>query len=566
MTWFLYKRYVASQDENLVVQYRNGLVEHLAGPRQLFFSSWRHESIKVAPICRATATKDQICVVTHIDGRVERIAGPCTMVKDPEQHADIRVEDIRRYVADPSEYVMALHRDGRKELHNGPTEVIFDPDQHESVEVCKMKRSIADPGQYLKVQFLDGRVQHVSGPNELCLNPFEHASISTMDAVRLAANEAVVVYRGHDPNAHVVALEKGASAGAADTPLAVQAGATRVDRRVVHGPAVFMPEANEWLHKFSWHGSIQNGRGSKTGSPGDTKVPHALNFNVLRCMPDQIYYTVRDVRTSDDAHLQVHLMIFYELCDIELMLDNTNDLIGDILSASSADTTTFAAGLTYEAFLQDTAKLSEMESFPILKAKLRQIGTKLIKVVYRGYSTSPQLQKMHDEAIARRTKLRLDSDAAREEQSKLAMELRCRQERAQRQQELEQRDAKHKLEMDALVKEQRRAQAAADQAEDLRLAADRASVELEQLRARHEEELRRERELAKARNERVHDANAEELLKLAGMVKLGVDVTKYLCALATLKPDSHLRIDSAAVGDDGKPLPPNVHVEVARGR
>jgi hypothetical protein len=56
------------------------------------------------------------------------------------------------------------------------------------------------------------------------------------------------------------------------------------------------------------------------------QVPHALNFTVIRCMPDQLYLTVRDVRTVDDASLTVHLMLFYELQSIETMLDQTNDV------------------------------------------------------------------------------------------------------------------------------------------------------------------------------------------------------------------------------------------------
>lgn len=44
---------------------------------------------------------------------------------------------------------------------------------------------------------------------------------------------------------------------------------------------------------FSWHGSVRDGKGSKTGYVGDVKVPHALNFQVLRCMPDQMYLVQR---------------------------------------------------------------------------------------------------------------------------------------------------------------------------------------------------------------------------------------------------------------------------------
>ena len=85
-------------------------------------------------------------------------------------------------------------------------------------------------------------------------------------------------------------------------------------------------------------------------------MPHALQFTVVRCMPDQMYYSVKDVRTLDDANLTVHLMLFYELSSIETMLDASSDPIGDYINAAAADVMTFASVLTYEAFLQHTAK------------------------------------------------------------------------------------------------------------------------------------------------------------------------------------------------------------------
>ena len=74
--------------------------------------------------------------------------------------------------------------------------------------------------------------------------------------------------------------------------------------------------------------------------------PPCLTLGLLRSTPCQIYVSVRDVRTADDANLVVHLMIFYELHSIETMLDQTNDLIGDIVNAVSADVMTFASRQT----------------------------------------------------------------------------------------------------------------------------------------------------------------------------------------------------------------------------
>ncbi|KAJ1618779.1 hypothetical protein T492DRAFT_439388 [Pavlovales sp. CCMP2436] len=136
------------------------------------------------------------------------------------------------------------------------------------------------------------------------------------------------------------------------------------------------------------------------------------------------------------ASMTVHLMLFYELKQLETMLDSTNDMIGDMCNATSADVIQFASSHTYEQFLQRTSELSALDSFPILRSRVGQVGAELLKVVYRGYSATPQLQEMHDEAIIRRTQIRLDSDQAREEQEKRAMELRCRQERSVQEQQV----------------------------------------------------------------------------------------------------------------------------------
>ena len=44
-----------------------------------------------------------------------------------------------------------------------------------------------------------------------------------------------------------------------------------------------VPEVNQWLHVFRWHGS-------KDASDQYTKVPGELVFTKLRTIPDQFYY------------------------------------------------------------------------------------------------------------------------------------------------------------------------------------------------------------------------------------------------------------------------------------
>lgn len=520
--------------------------------------------------------KDTQCVdITYRDGRSERRVGPCVVTKDPFTHERLELKPLPRFLANANQHMLIQSRSGETVVLRGPLEQILDPTIHESIKVYNIERTVADSQQYLIVQHRDGRKEHLRGPVEFLVHPFLHESVSQHDAVRLSANEALVVYKrlgGSSPPVTVKpAHGKDEAKPVEATPVepaqfAVvergESGAVRVERRVVHGPAVFMPESNEWLHTFSWHGSIgKDGKGSKTGYAGDTKVPHALSFQVLRCMSDQIYYSVRDVRTTDDASLTTHLMIFYELRSIETMLDSTNDLIGDICSAASADVMTHASGVSYEQFLQRTSELSSLDTFPILSLRMKQAGTELLKVVYRGYSASAQLQEMHDEAITRRTRIRLESDQAREEQEKRAMELRCRQERSAQEIQLAEAETRHKLAVLAMQKEQERAILDAEHAQRLRMEQERRQIELTSRKAEHEEEVRHARAIADMKLAVLSTEKEQEVAKLEAMARLGVDLTQYLTALASAKPDTHLRIDSAG-GNGAQPYVPNVHLSL----
>jgi len=391
-----------------------------------------------------------------------------------------------------------------------------------------LDRHVADNNQFLKVQYRDGRREHRRGPVAQFFDPCVHQEMKVLDAYRLAANEALVVYReefGSGRAGELVECTNGKSP---------EKKGDRVVRTIVKGPAVYFPEANEWVHTFSWHGSVTNGKGSQTGRPGDEKQPHALSFQKLRCMPDQMYFTVRDVRTSDDAQIQIHLMIFYELTQIERMLDATNDPIGDFINALSADVMKFGAANTYESMLQRTTTLGDVATYPTVTDRMKETGFRLLKVVYRGYSTSGQLQAIHDEAIAKRTRLRLQQDTAAVEQEEQAMQLRCKQERSHQEQEVAEAAARHSLSLLTLKEEQGRSDRDADHAQALRHLMESAETDVKAQRMKHDEELRR----------------------YEGLKAMGVDLTKYLCTVADQPPDQHIRIDSAT--------PPALHMEMKK--
>jgi hypothetical protein len=71
-------------------------------------------------------------------------------------------------------------------------------------------------------------------------------------------------------------------------------------------------ELTKRVHKFSWSGNYDQHK-TKYAANKD-------NFVVLNLAPSQLYYNTDHVRTSDDALIEIKLMIFYELKDIDKMV------------------------------------------------------------------------------------------------------------------------------------------------------------------------------------------------------------------------------------------------------
>ena len=337
-----------------------------------------------------------------------------------------------------------------------------------------MNHFVAHPGEYLIVRFRSGRQEHLPGPTEVWFDPREHLEIKKHDALQIAAKEAVVVYCKSEETGEIA-------------------------RRIEYGPAQFVPAPGEWLHTFSWHGS-------KGGSKGVKKTANSLVFQKLWLMPDQMYHDVEDVRTADDAVLTIRLMIFFELLDIERMLETSHDPIGDFVNAATSDIVEFTVKHNFESFKANTDKLNELATYKQLARRAEQCGYRINNVVYRGYGAADSLQQMHDQAIEARTRLQLERDTEKQAQ------------------ELE----NYKLESQLARAGKRRSEQTLEVEHELTMAKKRQDAEIQRRQAQQTARRQEEQLTAQTRLEIERGEDQRQTEHLTSLANLGVDLTSYL--------------------------------------
>jgi hypothetical protein len=384
-------------------------------------------------------------------------------------HPESGSDGMFYYTVEEGQRVLRVYYDGRMEVIAGPRRVWRGWSRFE-----RMRHFVAHPGDFLLIRFRDGQQEHVPGPAEIWFDPRIHEQITRQEALQLAAKEAVIVYSR-------------------------PAGTETISRRIVYGPTLFVPAPGEWLHTFTWHGS-------EGGSQGAKKIAKGLVFQKLWLMPDQMYHDVADVRTADDAVLTIKLMMFFELVDIERMLEATHDPIGDFINAATSDVVDFTGQRTFEEFKKDTGKLNELEAYRQLTARAAQNGYRVNKVVYRGYGAPDRLQAMHDQALESRTKLQLERATEEQTQNLEDYKLNAMMNRAAR------RRTEQSIEVDT----------------EIELANKRQDAERRQKESERDARREQQRRDAQMEQEIGDRADDRQRLHLAALKELGVDLTAFL--------------------------------------
>ena len=304
--------------------------------------------------------------------------------------------------------------------------------------LTRRQKHVANESQYLEVRFIAGHSEVIPGPAALFEDPVLHEKVCTKNGTSVNTNEALVIYREN------VAKD----------------GSKTVGREIVRGPLLYTPLVpSEWRHNFSWHGH------DPTAGEVARKRPHGLKFEKLMLAPGSTYYDVENVRTADDALLTIRLMIFFQIADVERMLDSTNDPIADVINSVSSDVIGFCSARSFELFKETSEQLNTLGAYGSLVEASAARGLILSKVVFRGYLAPPRLQKMHDEAIERRTKLVLERESEAQEQRTADERLAKEAERDAAKRGMQKADAAHAAEMarTAFEAKQRERREAAEQ-------------------------------------------------------------------------------------------------------
>mmetsp|Transcript_17349 Transcript_17349/g.31574 ORF Transcript_17349/g.31574 Transcript_17349/m.31574 type:complete len:539 (-) Transcript_17349:253-1869(-) len=414
-----------------------------------------------------------------------------------------------------------------------------------------LDRHSATPTQYLSVLHSSGKRETIRGPAVLYENPVLHDSIEVKESIQLkSSSETLVVYTEVSVGTPVEseptqvdsmagglgAEHKEAEGGEDEDDMkadgkgngSVQllrtsyasgydaAQEKSVSRRVLTGPAVFVPKVSEWCHEFVWSGNAHNAHASGSaanGGNGAVVLPGALRFNVLETNA-RTWSVDATMRTSDNIPFTCQLTFNYKLKSLEHLLASSTDPVAEFWSGLQADMCVLGDHVTSATVLAKGLNvMSTLESFPFLRERMEANGFALNAVILRRVIASEALERRFNAAAAE------EADGAR----RLAL-AETNLKAAQAKAETEEREAAAREKRDAREAETKEATIRLEMSRREERRQKEHAMEAAQLA--HELEITRTKEQSKAL---YADAQIERQIKfLRELKELDVDITAFL--------------------------------------
>ncbi len=489
---------VINHGEAFIAVSKNGTKTLVNGPIKIFFPF----RFKFQPLHLYIVDENNYALIRYTDGKSMVLKGPTSLFENPTIHDKIEVrkniwidefDSIRVYThGSDSNNVNKIISE---KYITGPN--YYTPEPNETITKLILQK--AQPGEYIRISHKNGTVEIINGPGSVSYDEVIHSKVSIEQCLVLKSNECVIVYR--------------------QVPSDLQHSVQATSRVLVNGPCYYTPTPNETYHTFSWHGHDPSNR-DKVGPGFNRKIPNALKFKILTLAPRQIYLDVTHVRTRDDAEITACFMVFFELINVELMLDTTTDPIGDIVNAHTSDVITFVSKRTFDELKSTSNELNKLEHFPQMAETMEKRGYKISNITFRGYLTNNKLQKMHDDAIEARTALVLERDTEKERQDMMDFKLAKTKQRNVEENLIQHAKVQNKIDIETME----------------------LNANLEKQQAQLEFELEKQgSELNVVRNQNLEKINYYNKLK-----EIGIDVTRVMVEkeMASTKIDKMIRIVS----------------------
>eukprot|EP00128_Syssomonas_multiformis_P009500 Colp12_sorted_trinity150504_noHs@12296 len=300
---------------------------------------------------------------------------------------------------------------------NGTMKILTGPQRKYffCVDVTFLDRYIATDTEYLVINFQDGHIEHKPGPFSMFSVPTLHQSITKQSFITVGGAEAVVLRRrGQDGS---------------------------IERSIVQGPTIFMPQPNEELQTFNHTTTDNDGNMTVTTRQKIPLSNKELSVSVL-------------LRTVDDVGFSARFTIAYEISDIKKLLD-AGDITGNMSNAIRADLRKMVSTLTYTEFLAKGSELSDLDSFPLLLQSVQKMGVSISQFVYVGCVGDATLLKANEAKRLAKEKLAQEKENEQQAQYLQEVKLGGQQQRAATERALKEAEVQHTLHLQKLQHEAR---------------------------------------------------------------------------------------------------------------
>jgi hypothetical protein len=202
-----------------------------------------------------------------------------------------------------------------------------------------LTRHKAESHQYIVVSHVDGRVEHIVGPAVLYHNPAHHDEVKVVNGYRLSSkSECIVAFTNQvpipndsreqeqDTTSEMKTSPTTSSSSSSSSINLIQelnpksSSNTVVKKRIIYGPTLFIPQPNEYVHRFTW-----SNYDSSSFNSDNNNTSIDINFHILQTQGMTTSFPIT-VPTNDGYSFDIKLNLSFSISSLDklLLLCTTN--------------------------------------------------------------------------------------------------------------------------------------------------------------------------------------------------------------------------------------------------